>query len=186
MDLLDREVFAVLMALVIVISIIGIAYILRANIYIKYSIKNGKVVFNSIRVNDENPSFLSIGLLNSHCKMGPYDKVFFVGEKLNYCFLIYNGYTDPQLLQIRYKVSESRIPTREQPLNTSTLGKYVIVLNGLDEAIVKPRFILNVSRNYVGSNITLIFELWRYNPGIHEWVYTGEWVHIHVRVAEAP
>ncbi len=186
MNLLDREVFIVLLVLMMVVSVIGLSYIVRSNIYIVYNQAGDSVKLTGIKVIDENPSFESIGLLNQHCMMGPYDKVFFNGERLNYCFMVYNGYNEPRLYQIRYKLSLGPIPSRKEPLDTTTISNYTILVNPLEKAIVKPGFKVNVAPGLIGRNITLIFELWRYDPGIHGWVYTGDWAHIHIRVAEAP
>jgi len=54
------------------------------------------------------------------------------------------------------------------------------VLDNGENFTGKITFVLNET----GENIALVFELWRYDTAIGDWVYDGKWVHLYVNVTK--
>ena len=189
MNLLDKNVFTVLLAVLIIVSVTGIAWIVRSDILVSYSIANDKASYSGIKIVDRPVSpFVSIGLLNEKCMMGPYTKLYFEGENISLCLLFYNGYGYPVVLQARYKLVETsnEYPSESSPSPNPSLANYTVVLNPQNNYTLKITIPMDIDVPGSGRNITLVFELWRFDPVTDSWVYTGKWVHLHVKVVPAP
>jgi len=163
-DLLDEEVFAVLLAVVVVASVFTAAQ-----------------EFRSIE------RFNAIGLLNEECKIGDYPGFVLRGENITLCIYVYNYMGEPEVFKVVYRFGNpDTLPTNTTPSTAPELWERIIVLDHEQEALLKTGFPVPNDPGLVGRNATLIFELWMYDTGSGEWVYTGKWVHLHVRVEEVP
>ncbi len=164
MDLLDEEVFAVIMAIVVVGSVFGAA-----------------VQF------PRHEPFDAIGLLNSQCKIGDYPDFVITGENITFCIFVFNYMGKPEAYMIEYKfASPSQLPTNTTPSPADVLDRYYLVLNHDENMTFKVLIHIPDNPDLVGKNATLVFELWRYDTQKGNWTYTGKWVHLHVRVEGAP
>lgn len=154
---IDDEVLAVLTALVVVAS-----------------------VFSAAMVIPRHPEgFTAIGLLNKNCMIGEYPRHIYVGENVTLCVFMYNYMGRPLLLQARMKLgSRGRIPSNTTPLDTPIILNVTRILPDKGNYTGRVSFTLNET----GSNIAIVFELWRYDSSLKEWVYTGRWVHLYVNV----
>ncbi len=160
--LLDDEVFAVLTAIVIIASVLGIAFIIR----------------------DEIPGepFTAIGLLNEDCRIGDYPKYAYPNQTLNLCLYIYNHMGKPVYWKVVFKLGDNTsLPT----VNTTSPKPAILEWRGvLDHGfnitrkvkVTIPSTPLNITR------ATLIFELYTYNTLEGKWEYTGRWVHLHINI----
>ncbi|MCD6195873.1 MAG: DUF1616 domain-containing protein [Staphylothermus sp.] len=165
MNLLDEEVFAVILAIIVVGSVFSIAMIFRP----------------------ENPEpFTAIGLLNENCKIGDYPSTVFNGDNVTLCIFIDNHLDHAALFEVRYKVSDpDHIPTNTTPSPNTTLVKWDVFLDKYDNTTFKVSVPVNVSITNA-SRIALVFELWVLDSSTRSLVYTGRWVHLYVRVLESP
>ncbi len=164
LDLLDEEVFAVVLALVTVGSVAGAALLLRPAMV---------------------EPFLAIGLLNAECVIGDYPDTVFNGQNVSLCIFLDNHEGVPVYLQVRYKVvPPGMLPTNSTPSPAPTVEVFEAVLGRGENTTMRVGVPVNVSRDLVGGRVALVFELWRYVGG--GWVYTGRWVHLYVRVLPAP
>lgn len=156
--ILDEEVFAVIMAISIVASAVGIAM--------------------SIPRNPE--PFTALGLLNEEGKIGEYPREVYVNRSFRLNVFVSNhlGYTT--LFSVKAKLGRGEIPTNETPLNAPVLAeKYALLCHQCNITIP---FELKLSEP--ARNETLVFELYQYNPARATWDYTGRYVFLRVNVTE--
>jgi len=163
MNLLDEEVFAVLLAIIVIGSVFTVAQ-----------------EFKRIE------PFSAIGLLNEECKIGYYPDFVLIGENLTLCIYVYNHMGKPEAFKIIYRFGNlSTLPTNTTPSTAQELWSRIVVLNHGEEKLIRISIPIPYIPDLIGRNATLIFELWIYRPG-EGWVYTGRWVHLHVRVEGVP
>jgi uncharacterized membrane protein len=166
LDLLDEEVFAVLLAIVIVGSAVSIAVLLRPKIV---------------------EPFLAIGLLNANCKIGSYPEAVFNGQNITLCIFLHNHERIPVYLQIRYKIATpDELPTSSAPSPAKTLQVFEAVLNSGENWTRSVTVPVKVPPTLIGKRVALVFELWRYSLNNGTWIYTGRWVHLYVKVLQPP
>ena len=166
MNVLDEEVFAVIMALAVVASVFAIAEVLRP----KYP-----------------EPFTAIGLLNSQGKIGDYPTQVFPGENVSLKIFLANYLGHPALMQVRFKIGDnSTLPTNSTPSPQPTLRVFETILDSGENTTLPANLPIAVGSEYVGRRAALILELWVYNATSRQWVYTGEWNHLYVKVVEAP
>ncbi|MEM2004658.1 MAG: DUF1616 domain-containing protein [Zestosphaera sp.] len=166
MNVVSDEVFAVILALVVVGSVISTAAILRPEV---------------------TEAFTALGLLNRECRIGDYPEYVIIGSSVDLCMYVFNYMGYPVLAQIRYKVGSVRdLPTNTTPSVLETLENFTVVVAHNNEKLVKASLPVMVNGLPVGKNVTLIFELWLYDTNRGEWTYSGRWAHLHVKVVEVP
>jgi len=162
-DLIDEEVFAVLLAVIVIGSVFAAAQ-----------------EFKRIE------PFNAIGLLNEDCKIGDYPSFVLIGENLTLCIYIYNHMGKPEAFKVVHRFGDpSTLPTNTTPSAAQELWSRIVVLDHGREALIRVSVPIPYRPDLVGRNATLIFELWIYRPG-EGWIYTGRWVHLHVRVEGVP
>lgn len=163
MNVINDEVFAVILAVVVVGSVVSVATLLRPEV---------------------TEPFVAIGLLDKDCKLGSnYPKLVRVGSDVDLCLYIFNYKGYPVLAQIRYKIGKSyEIPTNTTPANLKILKNFTRLLNHNEEVLIRARLPITVNESLAGGSITLIFELWIYDIGKGTWTYSGQWTHLHVEL----
>lgn len=166
MDLLDEEVFAVITAIIVVASVFSAAMIVRPN----------------------NPEpFSAIGLLDQNCKIGDYPDFVLVGENITLCLYVSNHMGKPEAFMIVYKFgTPETLPTNSTPSPMQPLRRYYTIIDDNEDTLLKEQIPIPYKPEMIGKNATLIFELWQYDTAKNQWVYTGKWVHLHVRVEGVP
>jgi uncharacterized membrane protein len=154
---LDDEVMAVLTAVVMIASIIGIAMMLPRN----------------------PEPFLAIGLLNERGKIGDYPRLLVTGEPIRLQVFLENHMGKASMLKVEAKLgSRGRIPTNKTPLDAKPFLERIVILNHGQNATIPVEF----SVKSEGVNLALVFELWMYDTSRGTWVYTGRWCHLYVNV----
>ena len=167
MDLLDEEVFGVITALIVIGSVFSAALVLRPS----------------------NPEpFTAIGLLNENCKIGDYPDFVLTGENRTLCIFISNHMREPEAFMVIYKFGTpaDKLPTNTTPSPVKPVQTFYAILNSGQETIMKTQIHIPARPDLIGRNATLIFELWQYSTQENKWIYTGKWVHLHVRVEGIP
>ena len=166
MNILNNEVFAVILAIIIIGSIFSLAKVLQPGI---------------------TEPFTAIALLNEECKMGDYPREVFVGENITLCILLYNYMGYPVLMQVKYKIGTSEsLPTNTTPSPKPAIKVIEKLLDHNENVTLLIQVPILVNKSYVGKEIALIFELWIYDIDQRDWVYSGKWNHLYVKVLEAP
>jgi len=163
--LLDEEVLAVVLAITIVASVIGIAMVLKPS----------------------NPEpFIAIGLLNEHCRIGAYPRYVAPNQNLTLCIFIDNHLGKPIYWMIIYKVgNSSTIPTNTTPSPAKPLREWRGVLDNNENTTFLVRVPIEIPKPLEGEKrIALIFELWIYNTTSNRWIYSGRWTHLYVEVVK--
>lgn len=158
--LLDEEVFAVVLAVSVVASAVGIALVLGPG---------------------GSEAFTAIGLLNSECRIGEYPVKAYNGSTLHLCLFIYNHMGEAIYYRVAYKIAASQgdMPTNTTPSPRPVIAEWKGVLgDGWNETT---RVEVPVAAPSGSSRVALVFELWVYRQG-EGWVYTGRWVHLYVNV----
>ncbi len=157
--MIDDEVFAVIMAIVVLGSVFAAVQLLPRHV----------------------EPLEGIALLNPECKMKDYPSTILAGEGVSFCLLVFNYMGKPMYYQVRYKVGDrDTLPRNETPSPQPALKTFEVVLNDSSEAYLN----ITITVERVGNDIALIFELWRYEPATDSWVYTGKWNHLYVDVVE--
>lgn len=166
MNPLNEEVFAAIMALIVVGSAIGIAQVLKP---------------------ETISPFTAFGLLNEKCEIGDYPAKAFYGENLTLCLLIYNNEGSPLLAQIRYKVgTNDTLPSDTAPSKKKPIKIYEAMLSRGKNITIPIQAPVTPERALIGKRAALIFELWIYNVDERNWTYTGKWVHLYLEILEEP
>lgn len=156
--ILDEEVFAVILAISIVASAIGIAMVLAPEI---------------------PEPFMSLGLLNEECKMGRYPTTVQNNSFVELCIFVANYMNKPVFYRVDYKLSEDgSLPTNTTPLPVKPISSWYGVLNNKENTTIPVKVFVTTSE----PRVVLVFELWVYEPSIRNWKYTGIWNHLRVNV----
>lgn len=164
MNLLDEEVFAVIIAISVVGSTIAIALVLRPDIV---------------------EPFQALGLLNENLVIGDYPKFVYPMQNLTLGIFVYNHRPYPILVQIRYKIGNStNLPTNTTPSSSPTIKVFEFLVDVKKNVTQRIDIPIIVDRS--SSKVALIFELWMYDTDKREWVYTGIWNHHYVDVLRVP
>jgi len=164
LNLLDEEVFAVIIAISIVGSTIAIALVLRPDIV---------------------EPFQALGLLNENLVIGDYPKFVYPMQNLTLGIFVYNHRPYPILVQIRYKIGNStNLPTNTTPSSSPTIKVFEFLVDVKKNVTQRIDIPIIVDRS--SSKVALIFELWMYDTDKREWVYTGIWNHHYVDVLRVP
>lgn len=160
MWILDEEVFAVILAITIIGSAIGVVMILMPG---------------------SSENFTAIGLLNSECKIGDYPRVALNNTYIDLCIFIANYMNKPILYKVIYKIgNETTLPTNSTPSDSEPLESWWGVLSNGGNTTFPVRVL--VASPSIGR-VALIFELWIYDTDKRDWVYSGEWVHLYINVS---
>jgi uncharacterized membrane protein len=158
--ILDDEVFAVIMAIVIIGSVLGVISII--------GVSSGE-------------RFTAIGLLNEECKIGSYPAQVNIGSNLTLCLYVYNHMDRPIYYKIIYKVgSNNTLPTNTSPSSEPVIDSWKGLLNNNENLTMKVEIPVRIAGNVSSSRVALIFELWIYDIDSGNWIYTGRWVHLYV------
>lgn len=156
---IDDEVFAVLMAIVIIATIYSIIQV----------------------IHQPMEPFTAIGVLNSSCMMGDYPHHVIIGQPIQLCIYVYNHLGKPGFFQVRVKIGDrNNLPSNTTPLEKPPIKQIMHILNE-NSSFMKN---ITLTLNKTGTNIALVFELWIYNTTTNEWTYTGRWCHIYVNATE--
>lgn len=163
MDLLDDEVFAVVMAVVVIGSVFAAAQVLAPR----------------------NPEpFSAIGLLNQDCVIGDYPTEAYEGDNLSLCLFVDNHLGHAALFRVVYKIgTNTSIPTNESPSPEAPIAEWEFLLEdggNTTKKVVVP--LIADLGGEVSKRVALIFELWYLNPSTGGWEYTGRWVHLYLLV----
>lgn len=162
--ILDDEVFAVILAVTIVASVVGIAMVFRP----------------------ETEQWTVLGLLSEECKIGRPPKTLINGSLQNLCIYVANYVGKPVYYKVVYKVgSRETLPTNTTPSLSESLAFWIGVLGNKDNVTI-PVKVPVIAQGPLPREIALIFELWLYDTGAHEWIYSGRWGHIYVNVTLIP
>lgn len=164
MDLLDEEVFAVILAITIIGSVIGIAQVLRPEVAVE--------------------PFTALGLLNSECRIGDYPDRVFPNQNLTLCIFVFNHMGYPILAQVRYKIGDREsLPTNTTPSPRDVIKIFEFLIDSGENVTRRIEVPIAIME---ADEATLIFELWLYDIDRMEWVYSGRWNHLHVKVVRVP
>ena len=167
MNLLDKEVFAVLTAAVLLASVFSASMMLGLA---------------------QKERYAGLGLLSSDCVLGNYPKSVYDGENITLCVFIENHLGHVALLEVRYKVSvNGSLPTDTSPAPDPVIASWEALLGDGENTTLVISVPVNISLTTQRlSGVALIFELWYLNPDTGEWEYTGRWVHLYVTVTKPP
>ncbi|MEM4502518.1 MAG: DUF1616 domain-containing protein [Ignisphaera sp.] len=164
LNLLDEEVLAVILAITVVGSAIAIAQVLRPEIV---------------------EPFQALGILNEEMKIGEYPTKVYPGQNIELYVYVYNHKAYPALVQVRYKIgNRETLPTNTSPSSQPTIKVYEFLVDVKENVTKKVEIPITIDRNTDVDEIALIFELWVYDIDRKEWVYTGIWNHLYVRIVK--
>ncbi len=164
MDLLDREVFTVITALVLIGSLIALF---------------------EMDLGWAREHYISISLLNERCLIGGYPVNAYVDTPVKLCIEVHNELGYPVYARIVYKIADNTtLPSREKPSPEKERTVYELLVDNGETRYLRVN--ISIPMEYAGRRIAIVFELWIYDPETNEWVYTGRWTHLFVYVIEVP
>lgn len=157
---LDDEVFAVVMAMITVASVLA--------------------AFQLLRPSAAEP-FTAIGILNERCLIGDYPSKAVVGVPVGLCVYVYNGMGRPIYYKVVFKLaSNASLPTSEAPSSGEVLGALRGVLGDGGNATRPVSISIGNAAGPSGGRAALVFELWIYDASAGSWVYSGRWAHLYL------
>lgn len=162
--ILDEEVFALIVAVTVVASVISAALTLRD--FMGYG-----------------EPFISLGLLDRDCKIGYYPSRLPIGANHTLCVFIYNGMRKPVLYEVKLKIvtNASAMPTDSTPSPVDEIARWRGALPHAGNATFKVNFTIPEKHSRLaGSKVILVFELWLYDTKSMGWFYSGRWTSLHV------
>jgi len=168
MNPVNKDVLAVLTAIVTVASIFSTAYILLPT---------------------KSNHYVAIGLLNQDCLIGNYPDQVYNGDNITYCIYVDNELDHAALFQIRYKISYERryLPSESEPSPLPAKGVWDVLLDKGRNITMRLTVPVELDQiNGTSERAALIFELWQLDPNTGGWVYTGRSVYIYITVKESP
>ena len=161
--ILDEEVFAVLLAIVVIGSVLGAVLYLRSGF--------------------TGESFVALGLLNEKCKIGDYPSKVFENTNVTFCIYVYNHMNKPVYYRVVYKIgSNTTLPTNTTPSPNEVVMSWRGVLGNDENHTFTVNIPVYIPRNLSEDRLAMIFELWIYDTDRGEWRYTGIWNHHYVQV----
>ena len=157
--LIDEEVKAVILAIIIVVGVFSIAQL----------IASGRVV----------EPFSAIGLLGPKMKIGDYPKNVLVNQTINLYLFIDNHEGHLMYYVIYAKLgNKSTMINENVSANAPILDRYEIILPHGENITIPVS--LKIQRPY--RNARLIFEMWIYDPVNETLRYHGRWVQLWINV----
>lgn len=155
---LSEEVFAVILALSIVSSTVGVAMVVPRN----------------------PEAFAALGLLDEYGRIGEYPREVYVGRPFKLAVFIANYMGSTRLFMVRAKLGYGEIPTESSPLDRpALLERFAILCHSCNTTLP---VILTLSEPF--RNQTIVFELYTFNTGEGRWDYTGRYTFLRVDVSE--
>lgn len=160
--LMDKEVQAVIVALVVVGSVFSAALLLRSN---------------------AGEPFDAIGLLNEDCVIGDYPGQATIGYNITLCLFLDNHMGRAEYYKVVYRIGTNEtLPSNTTSSPEPAVMEWRKVLANNENTTFKITVPFNPPREYWGRyRVALIFELWRYNQDTGIWEYSGRWVHLYVQ-----
>ncbi len=160
--ILDREVFAVILAIITVASIVAVTQMMRPDVV---------------------EPFTAIGLLNPQCLIGDYPRRVVLNQRIDLCVFISNYEGRPIYYKVVFKVGTNKtIPSNSTQSPEPPLTEWRGVLaHGENVTFIAS---VAVPKWFNGSRAALIFELWIYDTTVGGWRYTGRWTHLYVDVVK--
>lgn len=155
---LNDEVFAVILALSVVSSVLGIAITIPRN----------------------PEAFTALGLLGEHERIGGYPREVYVGIPFELNIFIANYMGSAKLFMVKAKLGYGSIPSESTPLGTPTLlEKFVVLCHSCNTTIPMTMTLSEPFRNQ-----TIVFELYVFDVKEKKWCYTGSYTFLRVNVSE--
>lgn len=159
--IIDDEVLAIILAVSVVASVVGVVSVLRPEI---------------------TEPFTALGLLNEDCRIGYYPRTATNNSLLRLCIFVSNYMGKPIYYKVLYKIGSSEtIPTNTTPSPAESVLMWVGVL-GNKQDTTTPVEVPVYTRESIPNRIALIFELWLYDTESKQWVYTGRWTHLYINI----
>ena len=156
--IMDEEVAAVVLALVIVASVFAVAY-----------------VVNKSRVAEP---FSAIGLLGPNKKIGNYPTHVHPGEKFLLWVYVFNYEGHVMLYRVYIKLgNRTTLVNSTISANAPIIDYFDLCLTHNESALVPVYLSINRTGSY-----KLIFELWAYSPRTRRFKYLGLWNHLYINV----
>ena len=157
--MIDEEVGAVILAIVVVASVFGIAEYINSNRVVE--------------------PFSAIGLLGPKMKIGDYPTTVVKGERFKLYIYVANHEGKAMYYRILVKLgNRSTFINSTMPAKALVIVKFErILLN--NQTWIQP---LELAINKTGIDYRLIVEMWIYNTTSHEFNYYGRWVHLWINV----
>lgn len=155
---LNDEVFAVILAISVVFSVLGIALTVPRN----------------------PEAFTALGLLGEHNKTGGYPREVYVGVPLKLNIFVANYMGSTKLFMVKAKLGYGSIPSESTPLETPTLlEKFAVLCHSCNTTISVTLVLLEPFKNQ-----TIVFELYMFNTKEKRWDYTGRYLFLRVNLSE--
>jgi len=156
--IIDEEVFAVILAVVIVASALGISL--------------------SVFPRHGEP-FEAIGLLNEKGVIGDYPSTLPVNSSLRLNIYVYNHNGKTELFLVKtFIVPRGVLPSNTSWLNNTPTRIFYFVLQNQANTTIPFEAKLDIPP----GQYTFIAELWKLNTINSTFIYTGRWVHLYFNV----
>jgi uncharacterized membrane protein len=161
--MLDDEVLAVVLAIVVVASVFAFSQIVLSD-----------------RIVDP---FAALGLLGTEMRIGDYPSAIVVNESFRLYLFVVNHEGRTMYYVIYAKLgNKSTVINESVPADVPVLAAYEVVLPSGGNLTIP----VELSVSEPGTNVRLIFELWFINESTLQPQYHGRWVQLWLNVTAPP
>ena len=154
--LIDEEVWAVVLAIVVVIAVFSVSQLLLA----------GRVV----------EPFSELGLLGKNRKIGDYPTNLVVGDEAFFYVYVGNHMGKPMYYRVLVKLGTAQTPIDPAPIPPIYIFDRILEHN---ETWIFP---VSIPMDEPANNLRLIVELWIYNSSIGDFQYHSRWTQLWINV----
>ena len=123
--------------------------------------------------------FSELGILGPNVKMSDYTEEVEVGEPFS--LFLYVGNQEGRIMYYRTLVKvgdQMNFASETDPMDAPILARYEHVILNKDNSTTP----VTLSIDRPGINSRLVLELYKYDEGVHDFVYSGQWVQIWMNV----
>jgi uncharacterized membrane protein len=123
--------------------------------------------------------FSELGVLGPNNKLGDYPREIEVGQIFNLFLYVGNHEGTSQYYQVRAKIGDQTQNISDtSPLEAAAVATWETILENESNTTIP----IEISISQPGQNRRLVFELWKYDTGAHEFVYHQRWTQLWLNV----
>ena len=123
--------------------------------------------------------FSELGVLGPNGKLGDYPRNLVVGQEFNLFLYVGNHEGVSEYYQVQVKLGDSAHNVSDTtPLDAPIATMYETVLGDGSNTTIP----VKMSISQPGTNVRLVFELWRYDVNVHRFVYHQRWTQLWLNV----
>jgi uncharacterized membrane protein len=119
--------------------------------------------------------FSELGVLGPYGKLGDYPRELVVGQEFNLFLYVGNFEGQCEYYRVEAKLGDQSMNVSDKtPLDKPLFRSWETVLSNESNTTIP----ITMSLGEAGLNRRLVFELWRYDPSLHVFIYHQRWTQL--------